>query len=81
VNASRDAAAGCLSAMIDARRGRAAQAVTDLERARGAIDARFAKGLELGNVNSFWFDWVNARVLLREASAAVERRAEIGEEN
>ena len=81
VNPSRDAAAGCLSAMINARRGRAAQAVTDLERARGAIDARFAKGLELGNVNSFWFDWVNARVLLREASAAVERRAEIGEEN
>jgi eukaryotic-like serine/threonine-protein kinase len=77
VNPSRDAAVSCLSAMIAARSGRDVQAAAELERARVAIETRFAEGLRLGNVNSFWFDWVNARVLLREASALVERPAEI----
>ena len=80
-NPSRDAAARCLSAMIETGRGRGADAAAELEYARAAVGARFAKGLELGNVNSFWFDWVNARVLLREASVVVERGAEIVGEN
>ncbi len=72
INPSRDAAARCLLALIDTRLGRDSEGAAEVEEARQEINARFAEGLKLGNVNSFWFDWINASVLLREASAGVE---------
>jgi serine/threonine protein kinase/tetratricopeptide (TPR) repeat protein len=71
INPSRDASTRCLLAMIHARLGRAEEAGVQLASARSAIDAVFSQNLKFGNVNSFWFDWVAARVLLREASAVV----------
>ncbi len=72
VNLSRDASARCLLALAETALGEREQAGLQLARARAGIDSAFADELRLGNVNSFWFDWVNARVLLREASDAVE---------
>ncbi len=76
-NPSRDAAARCLAALIGERLGRGAEAAADLASARAQIEARFAEGLRLGDVSSFWFDWVNARVLLREASGSLEPTADL----
>jgi len=71
-NPSRDAAARCLLALIGARQGRSEEAAAELARARAEIESRFAEGLRLGDVNSFWFDWVNARVLSREAAGVLD---------
>jgi hypothetical protein len=73
VNPSRDASARCLLAMVQARRGYAEEAGLQFATARTTIDAVFARNLQIGGVNSFWFDWVAARVFLREASVATGR--------
>ena len=71
VNPSRDAAARCLLALALRGLGRDAEARAELEGAGVVIDKAFEGNLKLGNVNSFWFDWVNARVLHREATSAL----------
>jgi len=43
-----------------------------LQAGKKAVDAAFARKMELGNANSFWFDWVNARILCREAICLIE---------
>lgn len=73
-NPSRDASARCLLALTQSRLGRETEARLQLESAAGAIARVFEGDLKLGNVNSFWFDWVNVRVLRREASLALADR-------
>jgi hypothetical protein len=58
-------------ALIESRQGHVAEARAQLEIARPAIDAVFAKKMELGNLDSFWFDWVVARILYREARSQI----------
>ncbi len=46
-----------------------------LATAESVINARFAAGLERGSWrDGFWFDWLFARVLLREAQSEIEER-------
>ena len=71
-NLSRDASVDCLMAMIAWKSGRREEAVTRLQAGKKAVDAAFARKMELGNANSFWFDWVNARILCREAICLIE---------
>jgi serine/threonine protein kinase len=71
-NLPRDASLDCLTAMIAWKSGRREDAVIRLQAGRKAIDAVFAQKMNLGNANSFWFDWVNARILCREAISLIE---------
>lgn len=70
-NPSLDASAQVLMAMARWKRGHKDDAVKLLEQAGDAIEEVFSRNLEIGDANSFWFDWVNARVLLNEAHALI----------
>lgn len=70
-NPSRDASLDCLMAMIAWKSGRHEEAARRLQTGKKAIDAIFAQKMNLGNSNSFWFDWVNARILCREAISLI----------
>ena len=50
-----------------------AQARSELAQGRTLIDNKFNEGLEVGDGGQgFWFDWVLARILEREAAAKIE---------
>jgi serine/threonine protein kinase len=67
--APRTATAHVLLAMADQQLHRHDEAQKEFEDARRRIENRFKSGLERGDgPQGFWFDWVFARVLLREAS-------------
>lgn len=67
-NASRSGTAHVVLAMAEYRRGRMAEAVDHLSRGREIIETKFKGRLDGGGpVQGFWFDWVFARILLREA--------------
>jgi hypothetical protein len=49
------------------------EARAELGKARKMIENQLATGLEPGNdTQGFWFDWISARILLREASANIK---------
>jgi hypothetical protein len=49
------------------------QARSELALGRDMIQTKFATGLDLGNAaHGFWFDWISARVLLREATETIK---------
>jgi serine/threonine protein kinase len=66
-NPSREASVRCILALVESHLGHMAEARAQLEIARPPIDAAFSQKMELGNLSSFWFDWVIARLLYREA--------------
>jgi len=50
-----------------------AQARSELAQGRTLIDNKFNEGLDVGDGGQgFWFDWVLARILEREAAAKIE---------
>ena len=50
-------------------------AIAHLQTARAAVETRFASPLGVGSSgSSFWYDWLFARVLVREASDLIENR-------
>jgi hypothetical protein len=54
--------------------GRHELAKSELVEGRGIIEAKFAGDLGHGDVHQgFWWDWVFARILLREATAMIEQ--------
>jgi serine/threonine protein kinase/predicted negative regulator of RcsB-dependent stress response len=60
-------------AMSSYQSGQVDEARSQLALGREAIETRFQNGLELGNhVQGFWYDWVFARILLREATTLIE---------
>ena len=72
-NAPRTAAARLLRAMALHRQGEAAEARFEMDRPRILIEEQFRDRLRQGNATTgFWFDWINARQLLREAAAELE---------
>jgi eukaryotic-like serine/threonine-protein kinase len=73
-NASaRDATFRIIIAMTCQQRGQSSEAQSELEQARQVIEAKFQHGLDRGNhVSGIWYDWVFARILLREATALIE---------
>ncbi len=71
-NGSRNAAAWAILAMTSQQLHQDAGARSQLSQATTLIEAKFKSGLDLGNGNQgFWFDWVLARILSREAAALV----------
>ncbi len=71
-NVPRAATAHLVLALAEWRLGHGREARGDLEAARAPIEARFRGRLELGTpVQGFWFDWLFARILLREAAGQI----------
>jgi serine/threonine protein kinase len=75
-NAPRAATARVILAMSCQHLGQTEEARSELEQARGMIENKFKNGLDRGTgVQGFWFDWVFARILLREAMPLIEGTA------
>jgi len=72
-NPSRGTNVRLVLAMSHYRLGQIEVARTELAEARQQVDSQFNGGLQIGSgAAGFWFDWVFARVLLREASGLIE---------
>jgi hypothetical protein len=72
-NAPRIATARLILAMTDRRLGRDPEARAELARGREIVDGKFNNRVDRGTpMQGFWFDWVFARILLRESTALVE---------
>ncbi len=61
-----------IQAMANQQRGQTEVAVRELAPARQAVERRFETGPLQGDQQGSWYDWVFARLLLREAAAALE---------
>jgi serine/threonine protein kinase len=73
-NSPRNASAQLILAMAEHRFGRTAKARALLEMAETSVDQRFTSTVQFtGGEAGFWFDWVNARILLREVSALIAK--------
>jgi serine/threonine protein kinase len=73
---ARNATAHFISAMASHKLGEADEARTQLEAGRALVDKEFAGGLGIGNGSQgWWYDWLFARVLLREAEGMIEPQA------
>jgi len=67
-NSARMATAHIIEAMACYQLREIELARSELEAGRKLVEADFAGGLQLGNgATGFWFDWLFARILLREA--------------
>ncbi len=72
-NAPREATARIILAMSLQKLGRRDEASAEFKLGRDAVEARFRDGLERGTgVQGFWFDWLFARILMREAEALIQ---------
>jgi len=71
-NAPRSATAQVILAMADWRLHRQDEARAEIAQARELIEGKFNAGLDRGNgAQGFWFDWMFARILLREATETI----------
>jgi len=72
-NPPRVATARVILAMSCHHLGQTEEAVSELAQGRESIQGKFNDGLDAGSAaHGFWFDWVFARILLREATALIE---------
>jgi serine/threonine protein kinase len=72
-NAPRTATAEVILAMSYDRLGRVNEARTELRAGREIIEHKFENRLDAGGpVQGFWFDWIFARILLRESLGLLE---------
>ncbi len=72
-NAPRTATARVILAMACHQLGQSDEARSELDQARKIIENRLQGGLERGTgVQGFWFDWLFAQVLLREATGLID---------
>ena len=72
-NAPRTATARIILAMAYNRLGRVDEAHTELLASREIVERKFKNRLDAGGpVQGFWFDWVFARILLRESLGLLE---------
>ena len=72
-NPARSATAQVIMAMAHHQAGDSKLARLELAEIRGVIDKKFAASLDMGNgTEGYWFDWLLARILLREAVGLIE---------
>lgn len=75
-NAPRNVTAQIILALSFQQMGRMDEARAEWLASRQVIDARFRTGIDNGTpVQGFWFDWLFARILLREANEIFEPRS------
>jgi hypothetical protein len=78
-NSGRYATAHIIQALACHKLGEEAAARSELAQGRDLITAQFAAGLEQGNgAIGQWFDWLFARILLREAEGLMEKAPAAG---
>ena len=71
-NRSRDAALYVILAMSCWQMNQYQEAEAELSKGQKLIETKFKNGLDRGNGNDgFWFDWVCARILLRECQQLI----------
>ncbi len=71
-NLARIATARLLEAICQQRLGNGAEAQAALKQGSELVEAKFRAGLGTGNLaEGYWFDWVAARILLREATGLI----------
>jgi serine/threonine protein kinase len=71
-NAPRSATAHVILAMACWQMGQKSEAETELGQGCDMIEAKFKNQLDRGSgVQGFWFDWVFAKILLREAKGLI----------
>jgi len=69
-NQARDAMCLTLRAMIRRQRGQIDEAAADLEAARALVGPQFSPEVRIFDKGEpQWQDWLNARIMLREADA------------
>ena len=74
-NPPRVATARVILAMSCHQLGQTEEAASELAQGRESIQGKFNDGLDPGSAaHGFWFDWVFARILLREATTLIEPR-------
>jgi hypothetical protein len=61
-----------IQAMADYRQGQIKEAAERLASVREAVEACFEAGLQRGDQQGFWYDWLFARILVREATEMIE---------
>ena len=72
-NAPRTATARVILAMSCHRLGRVDEARSELQAGREIVENKFRNRLDAGGpVQGFWFDWIFARILLRESVGLLE---------
>jgi eukaryotic-like serine/threonine-protein kinase len=72
-NAARVASARVILALAAYQLGDTATARAQLDQSREMIERKFETGLDLGGgAHGFWFDWIFARTLFREAEALMK---------
>jgi serine/threonine protein kinase len=75
----RSATARIIRALACHQQGARAEARSELEQGRRLIETEFSKDLREGSGNmGYWFDWLFARILLREAEALIEPASSAG---
>jgi tetratricopeptide (TPR) repeat protein len=78
-NVARYATAHVIEAMSCYKLGEVERARSELTQGRDLINAQSAEGLKEGNGGiGFWYDWLFARILLREAEALIEKPVPAG---
>jgi hypothetical protein len=75
-NAPRSATAHLILAMAEWQMNQQKDAQAELNQGQEMIEAKFRSGLDRGTgVQGFWFDWVFARILLRETRTLVQSQS------
>jgi serine/threonine protein kinase/tetratricopeptide (TPR) repeat protein len=78
-NPPRMATAHIIQAMSCYQLNEVEEARSELESGRKLVEAEFAGRLKPGNgAIGFWYDWLYARILLREAEALIEKTPSVG---
>jgi eukaryotic-like serine/threonine-protein kinase len=72
-NPARIATIRAILAMSHYQLGHLDEARSELAQSREMIENKYKAGLDQGDGNGYWFDWVLGKILLREASALIER--------
>jgi hypothetical protein len=78
-NSARYATAHVIQAMACNKLGELETAHSELAQGRDLIRAEFVTGFGPSNGSvGFWYDWLFARILLREAEALIEKKPSVG---
>ena len=74
-NVARNATAHVILAMAFFKEGKFDSANSELTQGRNMINSAFVEGLPEGNgLNGWWYDWLFARILLREADGLIQNQ-------
>ena len=67
-----------IRAMADYQLGHLDEACAELTLGRPAVESKFQDALVHGRADGYWFDWVYARALMREATALIDCHSDPG---